>query len=98
MAKEQNISLNPGKTSGMCGRLMCCLSYEHKFYEQVKKKFPKVGKKVNTPQGQGKVIRHNVLKETVAVLLESGVEDEFKASELGVCAAEARSKKERSRK
>ncbi len=98
MAKEQNISLNPGKISGMCGRLMCCLAYEHKFYEQIKKNFPKVGKKVNTPRGHGKVVRHNVLKETVTVLLEPGVEVDFKASEVGVCAPEARGKKERSKK
>ncbi|HDR15432.1 MAG TPA: stage 0 sporulation protein [Desulfobacteraceae bacterium] len=98
MAKEQNISLNPGKISGMCGRLMCCLAYEHGFYEQIKKNFPKMNKKVNTPRGQGKVIRHNVLKETVTVLLEPGVEAEFNASEVKICAPEARSKKERSKK
>ncbi len=98
MAKEQNISLNPGKISGMCGRLMCCLAYEYSFYEQIKKNFPKVNKKVDTPRGQGKVIRHNVLNETVTVLLEPGVEAEFMASEVSVCAPEARSKKERSKK
>lgn len=98
MAKEQNISLNPGKISGMCGRLMCCLAYEYSFYEQIKKNFPKINKKVNTPRGQGKVIRHNVLNETVTVLLEQGVETEFIASEVSVCAPEARSKKERSKK
>jgi cell fate regulator YaaT (PSP1 superfamily) len=98
MAKEQNISLNPGKISGMCGRLMCCLAYEYSFYERIKKKFPKVNKKVDTPRGQGKVVRHNVLNETVTVLLEPGVEVEFMASEVSLCAPEAQSRKERSKK
>ncbi|MCP4683601.1 MAG: stage 0 sporulation family protein [Desulfobacterales bacterium] len=71
MAKEQNISLNPGKISGMCGRLMCCLAYEHKHYEKAKRNLPKIGKKINTKSGEGKVIRQNILKQTVSVQLES---------------------------
>ena len=98
MAKEQNISLNPGKISGMCGRLMCCLAYEHRFYEQVKKTFPKVGKIVGTPRGQGKVVRHNVLKETVTVVLESGEEIEIEPSELDSAAGQGRGRDERSKK
>jgi cell fate regulator YaaT (PSP1 superfamily) len=98
MAKEQNISLNPGKISGMCGRLMCCLAYEHRFYEQIKKNFPKVGKMVSTPRGQGKVVRHYVLKESVGVLLESGEEVEFNPSELVAGAGEGRSREQRSKK
>ncbi|RPI72695.1 MAG: stage 0 sporulation protein [Desulfobacteraceae bacterium] len=77
MAKEQNLSLNPTKISGMCGRLMCCLSYEYGYYSKSKKHIPKIGKRAVTPQGEGKVIRQNVLTETITVLLESGEEVEL---------------------
>lgn len=76
MAKEQNLSLNPSKISGMCGRLMCCLTYEYEYYEKAKKEIPKVGKKMNTTHGEGKIIRQNVLRETLTILLESGEEIE----------------------
>ena len=82
MAKKQNISLNPSKISGMCGRLMCCLTYEDKFYEKAKKKLPRIGKKVVTKEGDGKVIRQNVFKEIVTVSLDSGGEIEVQAHEL----------------
>jgi len=82
MAKKQNISLNPSKISGMCGRLMCCLTYEDKFYETAKKTLPRIGKKVATKEGDGKVIRQNVFKETVTVLLASGGEIEVEADQL----------------
>ncbi len=82
MAKKQNISLNPSKISGMCGRLMCCLTYEDKFYEQAKKKLPRIGKKVTTKEGDGKVIRQNVFKETVTVSLGSEGEIEVEAGEI----------------
>lgn len=82
MAKKQNISLNPSKISGMCGRLMCCLTYEDKFYEKAKKTLPRIGKKVVTTEGDGKVIRQNVFKETVTVILASGGEIEVKADQL----------------
>ncbi|HDZ23554.1 MAG TPA: stage 0 sporulation protein [Desulfobacteraceae bacterium] len=74
MAKEQNLSLNPGKISGMCGRLMCCLTYEHQYYEKIKKNLPKIGKRVRTQFGEGKVVRQNILKETLTVALDSGEE------------------------
>ena len=77
MAKEQNLSLNPSKISGMCGRLMCCLNYEYAYYEKAKKNIPKTGKKVNTRDGKGKVIRQNVLRKTLTVLLDSGEEKEI---------------------
>jgi cell fate regulator YaaT (PSP1 superfamily) len=77
MAKEQNLSLNPSKISGMCGRLMCCLAYEFDHYEKAKKDLPKVGKKVNTPYGMAKVIRQNIFREKLTVLLESGEEKEI---------------------
>ena len=55
MAKEQGLSLNPGKISGICGRLLCCLQYEHENYECVLKQMPSVGDKVRTPDGNGTV-------------------------------------------
>ena len=82
MAKEQNLSLNPTKISGMCGRLMCCLAYEYDFYSKEKKRIPKIGKKVNTAQGPGKVIRQNILREILTVQLESGEEIEISPEEI----------------
>lgn len=81
-AKSQNLSLNPAKISGMCGRLMCCLTYEHQFYENATKNIPKNGKAVATTHGKGKVVRHNVLKETLTVALESGEEMEVSHQEI----------------
>ncbi|MEI6154374.1 MAG: regulatory iron-sulfur-containing complex subunit RicT, partial [Deltaproteobacteria bacterium] len=54
MVKEQSLALNPAKISGICGRLMCCLSFEYDMYADYKKNFPKVGKRVTIPQGEGK--------------------------------------------
>ena len=82
MAKKQNISLNPSKISGMRGRLMCCLTYENAFYDKIKKKLPRIGKIVATKEGEGKVIRQNVFKETLTISLASGGEIEVKADEL----------------
>jgi cell fate regulator YaaT (PSP1 superfamily) len=82
MAKEQNLSLNPTKISGMCGRLMCCLAYEFDHYEKAKKDLPKVGKKVNTTYGMAKVIRQNIFRERLTVLLESGEEKEISYEEI----------------
>jgi len=67
MAREQGLSLNPTKISGLCGRLMCCLKYEQDTYESVRKKMPKVGKTVITPDGEGVVVDFNVMTETVRV-------------------------------
>jgi len=80
MAKEQNLALNPSKISGVCGRLMCCLSYEFSTYLELKKNLPKVGKHVVTRSGKGKVIRQNVLNQTVTVELEQGGEVTVHAS------------------
>jgi cell fate regulator YaaT (PSP1 superfamily) len=82
MAKGQNLSLNPSKISGMCGRLMCCLAYEFDHYEKAKKDLPKVGKKVNTAHGTAKVIRQNIFREKLTVLLESGEEKEISYEEI----------------
>lgn len=82
MAKEQNLSLNPSKISGMCGRLMCCLAYEYEYYENAKKAIPKVGKQVKTKRGEGKVIRQNILKKTLTVSLADGEDVEVSYEEL----------------
>ena len=70
MAKVQGLSLNPGKISGLCGRLMCCLSYENDYYSEIYKKMPKMGAEVGTPDGKGTVVGENMLKQTVRVKIE----------------------------
>jgi len=101
MAKKQNISLNPNKISGMCGRLMCCLTYEHAYYEKARKKFPKIGKRITTHEGEGKVIRQNLLKGTLTVVLDSGSELELQVKDLPKSASlmkEKASKRSKSKK
>lgn len=73
MAKEQGLPLNPAKISGVCGRLLCCLSYENDNYIQAKQSMPQVGTFLNTPSGSGKVVTVNVPRNSVEVMLESGV-------------------------
>ncbi len=75
MAKEQNLSLNPTKISGICGRLMCCLNYEQSTYESIRKVLPKVGSIVKTPMGNGEVIQNNIVKENVKVKLKKKDEE-----------------------
>ncbi|MBI2831673.1 MAG: stage 0 sporulation family protein [Chloroflexi bacterium] len=70
MAKEQNLPLNPMKISGVCGRLLCCLTYEHEMYRCMKGKMPKEGQKVTTPLGEATVLSGNPLSETVLVQFE----------------------------
>ena len=72
MAKEQNISLNPSKISGNCGRLMCCLKYEQEVYEEKLKKLPNIGAIVKTPDGKGEVEGLETLKEIVKVKIKDG--------------------------
>lgn len=72
MAKNQGLSLNPGKISGLCGRLMCCLSYENDYYAEAFKKMPKIGGTVQTPEGKGIVVSQNMLKMEVRVKIEKG--------------------------
>lgn len=74
MAKEQNFSLNSAKISGSCGRLMCCLRYEHEVYEEALKTTPPVGSLVATPNGNGVVIETKPLAQAVKVRLEEGNE------------------------
>lgn len=70
MAKEQNLSLNPVKISGTCGRLMCCLKYEQASYLDMLRTTPRVGTVVTTPAGKGTVVEQNLLRATVAVQME----------------------------
>ena len=70
MAKAQNLSLNPGKISGLCGRLMCCLGYEIEHYTESAKLLPKVGAEVGTPDGKATVIALNMLKMLVRVKID----------------------------
>lgn len=67
MAKDQNLSLNPVKISGLCGRLMCCLKYEHDTYVQIRVGMPNKGDKVKTPDGNAYVVDTNILLETAKV-------------------------------
>ncbi|XVG98823.1 stage 0 sporulation family protein [Eubacteriales bacterium KG127] len=76
MAKNQNLSLNPGKISGVCGRLMCCLKYENDLYTRLREGIPDNGEKVFTPDGPGKVFDTNILQESVRVRLYTGEKDE----------------------
>ena len=70
MAKNQGLSLNPGKISGLCGRLMCCLSYENDYYADAIKKMPKVGSEVGTPEGRAIVVGVNMLKMEVKTKMD----------------------------
>ena len=72
MAKNQGLHLNPGKISGLCGRLMCCLEYENDYYAEVYKKMPKLGGTVGTPEGQGVVVSNDMLKLISKVKITKG--------------------------
>jgi len=72
MAKDQNLSLNPSKISGVCGRLMCCLRFECEHYEDAKSAMPQIGAMVLTPEGEGKVVSQNPIKGIVGIELENG--------------------------
>src|SRR5829696_7810579 len=67
VAKDQRLSLNPSQISGSCGRLMCCLRYEHEFYVQSRKKYPKEGKPVRTSRGEEKVLANDIFRERVTL-------------------------------
>lgn len=79
MAKEQNLSLNPAKISGVCGRLMCCLKNEEETYEELNRRLPGIGDPVTTEEGQkGTVQSVNVLRQLVKVVIDAGDEKEIK--------------------
>jgi cell fate regulator YaaT (PSP1 superfamily) len=82
MAKEQDITLNPMKTSGICGRLLCCLGYEYEQYRTMKEKMPALRQEVSTTLGSAKVVSCNPIKETVTVELETGVTVELPLSQI----------------
>ena len=67
MAKDQSLSLNPAKISGLCGRLMCCLKYENDSYEEAKKQLPDIGEEISTTYGLGKVVGLNILEKLVQI-------------------------------
>jgi len=82
MAKDQGMVLNPGKLAGQCGRLKCCLIYEHHMYKEMGKGLPKVGKRVHTPLGIGRVLDLDILRQRVRVQLPEGVPQVFSGSEV----------------
>ena len=90
MAKDQNLPLNPTKISGCCGRLMCCLKYEHQVYVSFRKRAPKRGAMVRTPAGEGKVTDLLAPVDSVSVDLGEGRSATFKLDELGSGASRER--------
>lgn len=76
MAKNQNLSLNPTKISGICGRLLCCLKYENEAYTELHKGMPDVNEKIQTPDGPGKVIGTDLLQSKVQVRLYTGEKED----------------------
>jgi cell fate regulator YaaT (PSP1 superfamily) len=70
MAREQGLALNPSRLAGMCGRLKCCLRYEYATYVELKRALPNIGRRVESVKGDGKVVRHNTLKQTVLIQRE----------------------------
>ena len=90
MAKQQDLPLNPMEISGICGRLLCCLSYENDFYAETKRRLPKVGKMIDTPQGKGKVVSLNIFTERMRVELENEVLTEMRCDALSETPADVR--------
>ena len=72
LAKDQSLSLNPAQISGCCGRLMCCLMYEHDSYVEARRRFPREGRLIRTAQGRERVISVNIFNETIALRGEEG--------------------------
>jgi cell fate regulator YaaT (PSP1 superfamily) len=69
MAKDQDLPVNPMRIAGACGRLMCCLKYEHPLYQKFREEAPRLGASVETPEGSGVVVGHNVPADQVVVKL-----------------------------
>lgn len=82
MAKNQGMALNPSKISGVCGRLMCCLQYEHENYKVLVKNLPRVNSHIQTPDGPGRVLKNEILEQRVVVLLEDASIMTYPISEL----------------
>lgn len=81
MAKEQNLFLNPAKLSGMCGRLLCCLSFEQSNYEEFNRRCPKLGKRYTTSDGTFRIVRANMFARTIVACSDAGEEKEFTLDE-----------------
>lgn len=81
MAKDQNLSLNPTKISGACGRLMCCLKYEESTYEDLTRGLPAEGDLVQTPDGAGEVLHVNVLRQLLKVGIRQNEKDDVEIAE-----------------
>ena len=81
MAKEQNLFLNPSKISGICGRLLCCLSYEQENYDIFHSSCPRLGKRYQTNRGPMKVLRANMFRNSVALLTDANEELELTLDE-----------------
>lgn len=90
MAKEQNLALNPTKISGLCGRLMCCLSYEVNDYASARKEYPPNGAKVSTPWGNGVLTGFNYVKESMNVNLDDGRQVTCRRDEMVILADRGR--------
>ncbi len=82
LAREQNISLNPAKISGNCGRLLCCLLYEKEFYQKSLPNYPKIGSKFKTEKGDGIVDKINIFKEYIVVKHETVEEEKITLAEI----------------
>ena len=84
MAKEQDLALTPSTISGVCGRLKCCLKYEHEGYLELAKEMPRKGEMCDTPAGRGKITDRNLLTRNVTVTFETGVARTFPVSEITI--------------
>lgn len=82
MAKNQNLSLNPQKISGSCGKLLCCIKYEDELYEELRENMPDVGDFVNTKDGKGRVISIQLIQQKVRVMFEEGTAAVYPVEEI----------------
>ena len=101
MAKNQGLSLNPAKISGLCGRLMCCLAYENPYYASACKQVPKIGGSVMSPEGRGSVVSVNMLKMIARVKIEKDgalIYRDFPVAELEFKRAQEKPEKEETEK
>ena len=84
MAKEQDLALTPSSISGVCGRLKCCLKFEHEGYLELAKEMPRKGEMCDTPAGKGKITDRNLLTRKVVVTFETGVSKSFALDEITI--------------
>ena len=95
MAKEQDLMLTPASISGVCGRLKCCLKYEHEGYLELEKGMPRKGEYCETPSGKGRITDRNLLTSKVSVTLENGSVSVFPVADITICRPPERSGGER---